>query len=79
MIEVSYYELVIFAIFLLATEPPPNLFQFNGKVGVVSLVGMRCCDVRAFFLVPDDRMRHAMRLDARCEALVIAGLLEVCG
>lgn len=49
------------------------------KVGVVSLVGMRCCDVRAFFLVPDDRMRHAMRLDARCEALVIAGLLEVCG
>lgn len=33
MIEVSYYELVIFAIFLLATEPPPNLFQFNGKGG----------------------------------------------
>ena len=36
-------------------------------------------DVRAFFLVPDDRLRHAARLDARCEGMVVRGLLQETG
>jgi len=36
-------------------------------------------DVRPFFLMPADRRLHAERLDARCETLVLAGLLEETG
>ncbi|CAJ1943174.1 unnamed protein product [Cylindrotheca closterium] len=34
------------------------------------------CDVRCFFLCPDDRMGHTKIIDRRCEEMVIKGLLK---
>ena len=34
------------------------------------------CDVRCFFLCPDDRMGHTKIIDRRCEEMIIKGLLQ---